>query len=661
MKSRLPFHLLGVVLLSVIVWALFLREPGLGDDFTYWSFAFDIHERGVKEAWSRYSFHDLRWPVWGVSWILQGIFGPGLFAYYGVPLIYLTAGALLAFTFGRLITGSLGVSWIASAGFLFHPLLDTVAYRPMPDLSEAVWGGLIILTWWKMVQARSKGTIIAWSALLGALVFLIQANRLTGVFIVAVLLVCTLLYARRAFGWLVLAGVFSLMFYAAEAAFYHHLFGDWLHSLNANMGGKGKKGTEAVAFWYLPFRFLDTLWKANSMAPFYCLLAAVGIWALWRPERRLGNLASEIGGSTAASSLTPSIPLGRVVVVWFVTLYLAYACAPQSIWPWRPIVRDADRFLSSLTIPFSVLTAVGLFWLLRQPWLRQHRWSRAVAQRPALACAAVFLLLVLGSGRDLYSMGSVPEMRRYMQSLPDGTKVFTHDMMRAYAFLVDGASAGRFQWLYSRKSILNYEPKLEALAAQADEFWYLRKLVWLNTRKALEDGDIEEQAKLASYFAEPTREWTMAQVLAKGDASDLIFHRRRTADTPPPVILQETAPEFGGLIPTLPIDWKSGRDDSKYGKTWEIPEKFRGMLCRVELEASSNKVQAFNVYLYFKRNGKEIVEYLLKPYTHPQTAKEFFEFKIPADADQCLVEVKLLKGTKSVRISDFEAVFEPPK
>ncbi|RYD61190.1 MAG: hypothetical protein EOP84_36055, partial [Verrucomicrobiaceae bacterium] len=136
MKYRLSTHLLGVVLLATLVWAIFLREPGLGDDFTYWSFAFELHERGVKEAWSQYSFHNLRWPVWGVSWLLQAIFGAGLFAYYGVPLIYLSAGALLAFTFGRLITGSLGLSWAAAIAFLFHPLLDTVAHRPMPDLSE---------------------------------------------------------------------------------------------------------------------------------------------------------------------------------------------------------------------------------------------------------------------------------------------------------------------------------------------------------------------------------------------------------------------------------------------------------------------------------------------------------------------------------------------
>src|SRR5690242_2723323 len=139
MKSRLSFHILGVVLLAVAVWALFLREPGLGDDFTYWNFAFELHERGL-EAWSQYSFHNLRWPVWGVSWVLQGIFGPGLFAYYGVPLLYLIAGALLAFTFARMITNSPGAGWTASVAFLFHPLLDTVAYRPMPDLSEAVWG-----------------------------------------------------------------------------------------------------------------------------------------------------------------------------------------------------------------------------------------------------------------------------------------------------------------------------------------------------------------------------------------------------------------------------------------------------------------------------------------------------------------------------------------
>jgi hypothetical protein len=252
-------------------------------------------------------------------------------------------------------------------------------------------------------------------------------------------------------------------------------------------------------------------------------------------------------------------------------------------------------------------------------------------------------------------------MRRYMQSLPAGTKVFTHDMMRSYAFLVDGRSAGRFQWLFTRKPILYYEPKIEALAAQADEFWYLRKLVWLNTRKELEDGGLEEQQKLASYFADPSREWTMAQALAKGDASDLIFHKRRTPETPSPRILQGNAPEFAGLIPNLPVEWKSGRDANKARVTWEIPESLRGQLCRIQFEAAADKVQAFVIYLYFKRNGKDVAEYLLKPYTFPKPANEFFEFQIPPDADQCLVELKLEKGTKSVHFTDLRAVIESPK
>jgi hypothetical protein len=70
-------YLVLVALFGMAVGALFIHEPGFGDDFTYWSFGFDLHERGLK-AWYGGSFHDLRWPVWGVCWALQAIFGPGL-------------------------------------------------------------------------------------------------------------------------------------------------------------------------------------------------------------------------------------------------------------------------------------------------------------------------------------------------------------------------------------------------------------------------------------------------------------------------------------------------------------------------------------------------------------------------------------------------------
>src|SRR3954470_12059723 len=91
-NSRWPLHLLLLSLLTTLISLLFLQEPGFGDDLTYWSFALDVRERGF-EAWSVNSFHDLRWPVWGVSWVFQSLGVDGLGAYSGVPIFYLVVGA----------------------------------------------------------------------------------------------------------------------------------------------------------------------------------------------------------------------------------------------------------------------------------------------------------------------------------------------------------------------------------------------------------------------------------------------------------------------------------------------------------------------------------------------------------------------------------------
>ena len=96
---KLRFHLLLVALVAVATGLIFLDEPKFGDDFTYWYHAFNLHERGL-DAWSRESFHQIRWPVWGVCWVLQAIFGPGLISYYGTPYLYLSLGALAAFVVG---------------------------------------------------------------------------------------------------------------------------------------------------------------------------------------------------------------------------------------------------------------------------------------------------------------------------------------------------------------------------------------------------------------------------------------------------------------------------------------------------------------------------------------------------------------------------------
>lgn len=627
------WHLLALVAVAFGVGMLFLQEPGFGDDLTYWSFAFDLHERGLV-AWQKGSFHDLRWPVWGVCWVLQSLCGFGLASYYGVPLLYLAGGAALGFAFGKKLTDSVAVAWACGIAFLFHPLLDTVCFRPMPDLSEGVWGAAIMLAWWALMNAPGRGVAVLSAVAMGASIFIIEANRVTGVFIVPVVVLCTLLFFPRRFGWVVLAGVVAAALYAGECYFYKRLFNDWLHDLTANSGNKGAKGTDFPNPWSLPFRFFDTLWKGNPLAPAYCLLALGGIWTAWR---RHGVL-------------------GRVVVIWLGALYLLYSCAPQSLWPYRPLVRDADRFLAALVVPMSVLAAVGFF--AGCAWLAQRsRHVAAAANRPLLTGAVLTLLVFAITSRDRFDLGSVPEMRRYLNALPEGTKVFSHKAMREYIYLVDGKAAARLSWT-APNEILHRTEKLEAQAAECTEFWYARKLVWLTTRKALEKKSLTQQAPLGSYLDAPEREWMLTGLFAKGDNPDLVFYRRRQPDSPPAQILTPDAPEWQQLIPALPATMN--KTTSSVAATWKIPATLKGKLVRFEFEAASPQVEALTIRLRFHAGESEDpkTEYLLKPYLYSGGGKEFFVLPIPTDADTCQVQLKLSKDAKEVVFTRFRAVVE---
>ncbi len=631
MKTR--WHLLALIAVAFVVGLLFLQEPGFGDDLTYWSFAFDLHERGLV-AWQKGSFHDLRWPVWGVCWVLQSIFGFGLTSYYGVPLLYLAGGAALGFGFGKKLTNSVAIAWACGIAFLFHPLLDTVCYRPMPDLSEGVWGAAIMFAWWALMNAPSRGVALLAAAATGAGIFVIEANRVTGVFIVPVVILCTLLFFPRRFGWLLVAGLVSAALYAGECFFYKRLFNDWLHDLTANSGNKGAKGTEFPNPWSLPFRFFDTLWKGNPLAPAYCLLALGGIRTAWR---RHGVL-------------------GRVIVVWFAALYLLYACAPQSLWPYRPLVRDADRFLAALVVPMSVLAALGL--RASGAWLAgRFLFVREAGRRPVVTGAFLTSLLFSITSRNHFDLGFVPEMRRYLTALPEGTKVFSHKAMREIIFLVDAKSASRFAWT-APNEIMHRSEKLEAQAAGCTEFWYARKLVWLTTRKALEKKSLKQQAALGSYLDAPEREWMLAGLFAKADNPDLVFYRRRQPDAPPAQVLGPDATEWQQLIPALPATMN--KTTGTVAATWKIPASLKGKLARFEFEAASPQVEALTMRLRFHAGESEDpkMEYLLKPYLYSGGGKEFFVLPIPTDADTCQVQLKLSKDAKEVIFTSFRAVIE---
>jgi hypothetical protein len=572
--------------------------------------------------------------------VLQSLLGFGIVSYYGEPLLYLAAGAVLAFVFGKRASSSPAVGFGCGLAFLFHPLLDTVCYRPMPDLSEGVWGGVVLLGWSCLMQAPSRGRGVLFALLTGLAIFIAESNRITGVFIIPVLLVATALFFPRRFGWLVLAGFFAAVFYGLECCFYKWLFDDWLHNLHANLGAKGNKGTEAIALWSLPLRFIDTLFQDNPIAPAYCLFGTFGGWIAWR---RLG------------------VP-GRLMVVWFAVLYLEYSCAPQSLFPYRPLIRDADRFLCGLAIPMSVLAVLGLAALFQPAWLGRWKAGAWIAQRPALTVALGLVILAAATSRSYCDIGFVPQMRRYMETLPTGTKIFSHPEMRALAYLVDARAAQRFTWTIPN-AILHRENKLEAQAAQCTELWYARKLVWLMTRKSLEKHGLTKQKPLASYFDHPEREWVLEQLLAKGDTPDLVFYRRRTPDSPPPLILGPDAPEWQQLIPTLPAHLDRSTEKGTIRGEWHIPAELKGRLARFEIEAASAQVEAMTIRLWFvsDQGRKRQSDYVLKPYLYAEGGKDFFVLPIPAESDTCDVQLRMAKKAKDVVVTGFRAVIESRK
>jgi hypothetical protein len=615
---------------------LFLREPGFGDDLSYWSLPFQLHE-GIP-AWSSGSFHHLRWPVWGLCWVLQAIFGTGLVSYYGVPIFYLSVGALIAFVFARRVTASEPIAWASALAFLFEPLIDSVCFRPMPDLSEGIWGSLTVLGWWATMASTRRNTTIAWAAVTGLTLIVLESNRVTGAFIVPVLIVATLVLERRKFGRLVLIGLFAVLCYGVLSAIYHAKTGDWLHDLHANLRNKDAKGIESPALWLLPFRFVDSLWEQGPLAQGYCFLALLGMWQAWRR-----------GGQG-----------GKIVVLWFCVLLLTYSCAPQRLWPYKPMLRDADRFLAALAIPMSVLAAIGLGALLHPIWRIRRLESFPWLRHPVIAGGALLLLLLALTERPFFDLRLVREVRAYIASKPDGTRVLSHMHMHSFIHLVAADEARRMRWV-TPVDLLEADAAAEERAAQCDELWFARKLLWLSVRKRLEKQRVLTQPPLPSYFDAPEHNWVLAQVIAKGDAPDLVFYRRRAPSDPPAVLLGATAAEWQGLIPSLPITWKPQKK-KRYQVPWTVPKAWLGKPVELVLRARSAQVEPFTIeFTFTSANGKtEYAEYELKPYLFPEEGKNFFAFVIPATAEKCVVTVIFDRKAAAVEFLDFHATLAAP-
>jgi hypothetical protein len=307
----------------------------------------------------------------------------------------------------------------------------------------------------------------------------------------------------------------------------------------------------------------------------------------------------------------------------------------------------------------SVLAVLGL-WTVIGLAMQSHRLSilRVWMRRPALVGLVALILLVLITTRSRFDLGFVHEFRAYMATVPDGTRIFSHKSMREITHLVDSAAARRFDW-YAPNAILHSQPEIEAEALKCAEFWYARKLVWLNTRKQLERKQIAVPQPLATYFEAPERDWRMSQLLAKGDTPDLIFYRRRTAETPAPLILEAPAAEWEAVT-RLPASWTERDHDRTQVTTLDVPEKLRGKLARFEMIAASEHVEALTVRLRYTTGKTLHAEYLLKPYLHPQPTKEFFAMQIPVNAEQCEVQMKFSRSAERVDFTSFRAIVEDP-
>lgn len=629
----------GVAMMAACVFFAYLGRPGLGDDFTYWKTGFNT-AMGNEDAWRPTSFHDLRWPVWGMVHLYTRIFGPGLVPFYAVPLTYLIAGSLLAFFIGRHVAGGEAAGFTAALLFTMHPLLDSVVHRPMPDLSEGVWGAGAILCWLAAMRDGPAWRRVLAAVACGLLVAVAHSNRFTGILLMPGLAVLTLFFFPKRLPWLLLCVGSAAAFIGVECAIYYGITGDPLHSLHTNMGAKGRKGTDAVSVFYLPFRFLDTLWKASRLAPFYCLLGVAGAWWAW----------------------TRSSPLGKVLVGWLVVGYLGYACALQQLWPPRPMLRDADRFLGALAIPMAVLAVCGLkalgAWLAAVPQERVRACAGALSERPAVLFAILAGVLCAATKRDTFNMGHVGELQGYIRSRPPGTKVFTHRGMWEYAHLVDHRAASRLIFDAGRKpgsipesGFIEKQPDRERWAEAADEIWFCRKLTWLRLRKEAFNRTREAAPPLASYLDHPEERWRFAKLIALDRNPEFVFYqRRKVSDTVP---VRVVAGEIGV---GLPVSWDG--EKREYTHTVRISETWQGKRARVRIECASDISQAVELKLAFRADLRALLTVNAKPTFFPGGGVDFFNLEIPEDAEEAVLSAKVVKGVTALSLSSLELVIE---
>lgn len=636
--KKFPLAQLLLFLGGFLVSWLYQTPPSLGDDLNYWGLALDLHQ-GVPGAWNPGSFHDLRWPVWGMCWLLQCLVGYSALSYYLEPMVYLGAGAVLVRALAREIGASERVALVAGILFLFHPQLDSVIDRPMPDLSEGFWVATAFFAWLRLMRGERAGAKIALAALVGLALAIGQANRITGVFAIPVLVLATLAFYPRKFAWLVVCGAFAAGFVCVEAAIYHAITGDWLHSLHANSTATGRKGTEPLPLWELPVRFVPLLFRRYTDIIFNSL-GLLGLVVVWRSHEKPG----------------------RALVVYALAYFLTYSCALQSFSPPRPLVRDGERFLASLAFPLAILAACALAEIIRRAASRARPIAWLRAHFPAAIGLLLVVLLALAS-RSFRGENYLHEIAAEVRATPPGTKVLSHTAMRQVAFLADPEAADRVRWR-TRADLLRPSPDTLAHAAASDEIWFNRKWVWTGTRKKSEYDQLDGIGKIAPWLRPPLGGWFARSAIAKDDVPDFVFLAHRTAAHS----LTEQSPDGRALREALlPMLGASGEWTFQAGvrptvtlPAVPLPPWLAGHTLFLSLRYSSNTTEPIRAWVAFRRGGRPLSTLVFKPYFFPLSSEDFFFLTVPRDADSVRIQLRVSPMTSRITLDSFRLFIDAP-
>src|SRR5690606_6744447 len=122
--------------------------------------------------------------------------------------------------------------------FFLHPLLDTVIFRPMPDMAEGALIGVAVVGWIALAEAERFRTRLLLSLGIGIVAAVLFSNRFTGLFVYPVLAAVALVtlwknprlswkQAALHFGIIVLTGA---ALFCVEGLIYRQITGDFLHS-----------------------------------------------------------------------------------------------------------------------------------------------------------------------------------------------------------------------------------------------------------------------------------------------------------------------------------------------------------------------------------------------------------------------------------------------